>query len=286
MKRNSDFKLDTMMLATDFSPASYGALAYGAELARLFRSKVLLTHIVDPALLSETEKSDLCNTLDSAESKLQDQAEQFKENCIESRVIVRKGDVLGTIVDLVVERKVDLLVLGTRGNSANTGGRLGSVAESLLRTMPCPVLTVSVKARSGAFDGTHSQRVLLPTDFSRDSRVALSYAESLTRRFKGKLYLLHVENGSGAAPAMTLLEQTEKFKTLSETMRDPQLVAESISCTGSPAEKIVSTVAEKGIDLVVMRVHEADGSNGSRVHDVAYEVIRQVNCPVFTLYIP
>ena len=84
---------------------------------------------------------------------------------------------------------------------------LGSVAEMLLRAMPCPVLTVGMGVRQDAFEGTHLRRALFPTDFSEISYAALSYAECLTRYISGRLLLLHVD-GSVAGCCRRVLGRT------------------------------------------------------------------------------
>ena len=46
------------------------------------------------------------------------------------------------VVNEAVERGADLIVMGTRGLSGLKRFALGSVAEKVVRTAPCPVLTV------------------------------------------------------------------------------------------------------------------------------------------------
>ena len=59
--------------------------------------------------------------------------------------------------------------------------------------MPCPVLTVGKYVGQDAREGAHLRSVLFPTDFSRISRVALAYTESLTKHLAGRLLLLYVD---------------------------------------------------------------------------------------------
>jgi nucleotide-binding universal stress UspA family protein len=64
---------------------------------------------------------------------------------------VREGSPARAIVDAARSRKCDLIVMGTHGSGGFTHLMLGSVAERVVRTAPCPVLTVSSassKARS------------------------------------------------------------------------------------------------------------------------------------------
>ena len=286
MRKYAEFNLKTIMLATDLSPASYGAMGYVTRLARRFSAKVLLTHVIDPTLLTTSQKSNLCNTIDCAEKELQTRLAALEEDYIEGRMIVREGNIRDTILHLVEERKVDLLVLGTKGQRLKPGTELGSVAEMLLRAMPCPVLTVGPKDRSDAFDETHPEKILVTTDFSEASRVILEYAECLAEHFDGHIYLLHVEDKTAVSHAMSLTEQKGQFQAFIQSVKTPSRIAEYISCIGSPAERIVKTAAEKNADFLVMRVHESDQPGGGRLHGIAYDVIRQVKCPVFSLFVP
>ena len=152
MGEHPEFTLKTIMLATDLSSASYGALDYARKLARQFAAKILLTHVIDCSAFTPSQKNDLCETIDRAERELQEAVEQLSEDFIESRVIVRQGNIRETILGLIAERKVDLLVLGTRGRTLNAAEGIGSNAEALLRVMPCPVLAVGAKAKTNAVD--------------------------------------------------------------------------------------------------------------------------------------
>jgi nucleotide-binding universal stress UspA family protein len=286
MPKYSEFNLKTIMVATDLSPASQGALGYAWELARRFSAKILLTHIIDHALLTTTQKCNLCDTVDCAEKQLQTTLGALQQDDIECRVVVREGNIHDTILHLVEERKVDLLVLGTKGQAPKSGDGLGSVAEMLLRAMPCPVLTVGPNRRWDAFDGAHSGKIMVTTDFAEASTVALEYAECLAARFDGDLYLLHVEDKTSNSHAMSLAEQKDQFQEFAKGMKDASRIAEYITSIGAPAERIVKAAEEKDADLLVMRVHESDQPGGGRVHGVAYDVIRQVRCPVFTLFVP
>ena len=58
------------------------------------------------------------------------------------RSIVRVGDPLFEIVEYARTERVDLIVMGTHGRTGMSHLFLGSVAERVVRTAQCPVLTV------------------------------------------------------------------------------------------------------------------------------------------------
>ena len=55
---------------------------------------------------------------------------------------MRRGPAATQIVELASEERADLIILGTHGRGGVTRALLGSVADRVIRTAPCPVLTV------------------------------------------------------------------------------------------------------------------------------------------------
>ncbi len=276
----------TIMLATDLSDASCGALSYATQLARLLSAKILVVHVVDPNAvpqLTTPKRSNLCELIDSAEDELQKIAMALSYDLIRHATIVRPGPIRETLLQLISEREVDLLVIGTSGKGYKNGEGLGSVAEMLLRAMPCPVLTVGRGVRQDAFEGTHLRRVLFPTDFSETSYGAVSYAERLTRYISGQLLLLHVDERVAGSVATVSLGERTKFEAIVKKMDDPAIVAEYIFHGGPTASAIVTVATEKHVDFIVLGVHGRDESEGARPRAIAYNVIRLARCPVLTI---
>ena len=285
MREYSEFTMKTIMVAIDFSDVSYTALNYAKQLARCFSAKILLVHVIDdmcttPAM--EQPKPSYPQRMDSAEEALQKIAAGLSYDVVRYATIVRAGSARETIAALIGERDADLLVIGTCGKGYKDGEGLGSVAEALLRAVPCPVLTVGKYVQQGACERTHMRSGLLPTDFSRVSRVALAYAESLTKHLAGRLLLLHVDEND--VDAKQHAEHQEEFQTFVEGLKHSSVVAESLTRTGRPADVIVAVSTEKRADFIVMGVHRADQAGKGHHYGFALDVIRSAKCPVFTLF--
>lgn len=132
--------LRTILVGTDFSPASELAVAVADKLARRRGAALILLHvepgqpakvlgpayygIPDPGIKTVVRKLMECNI--SANVKV--------EHCI------RAGDAAPEINRFCGERPVDLIVLGSRGNTALSQVLIGSVSSHVLRTSQCPVL--------------------------------------------------------------------------------------------------------------------------------------------------
>jgi len=285
MSKYREFNMKTIMVATDFSDASYGARTYARQLALRFSAKVLLVHVIEepPQRGTETPEVSLAQRIDTAEDQLQKMVAALHFDNVRCAMVVRTGSIRETILDLIKERDADLLIIGTRSKDRKPGDRLGSVAEKLLRGMPCPVLTVGKYVRQDSFERTHPRTVLFPTDFSEASQGALAYTECLTKHLAGHLCLLHVdENEVEAAPR----GHQEEFNNLINRLKNRGIVTECIRRRGCAAEVIAAVSLEKWADFVVMAVHGTDEPGKWHKYGIAYDVIRSVRCPVFTLFIP
>jgi universal stress protein A len=133
-----------ILMPTDFSETSEEALKYAVSLAQAFSASVHLLHVVrevdDPtewpsprALLEEQQaraRADLSRVVER----------QPREISMET--IVRVGSPFVEIVRSAKELGVDVIVMGTHGRGPVAHMLLGSVADKVGRTAPCPVLTV------------------------------------------------------------------------------------------------------------------------------------------------
>ena len=284
MSEHREFNMKTIMVATDLSDASYGARNYARQLARRFSAKVLLVHVIEPSRPGMDQSAEpLSQRIDFAEDQLQKMASALHFDDVHCAIIVRTGDIRETIANLITERNADLLILGTRSKDHKPGDALGSVAEKLVRGMPCPVLTVGKYVRQDSLEKTHPCTVLFPTDFSEISRAALAYTECLTKDLGGHLCLLHVDD-SGVDVASPPAREAD-FERQMARMKDPSLVSQCITRKGKPAEVIAAVSIEKWADFIVMGVHGTEEMDKSRKYRIAYDVIRSVRCPVFTLFV-
>ncbi|HJZ76056.1 MAG TPA: universal stress protein [Vicinamibacterales bacterium] len=143
--------LRKILVATDFSEPSDAALAYGQELARTFGAQLLLAHVVDD-VSARAYGPDGCLVADpELQRDVEAAALHRLEGLIsgEDREMLRAEPVILTshvpasaLVQYASTRAIDLIVMGTHGRSGISHLLMGSVAERVVRTAPCPVLTV------------------------------------------------------------------------------------------------------------------------------------------------
>ena len=129
----------------DFSTYSYQGLASAALLARKFNARLYVHHVVELADFKKTGvqfDDDFVGLLNSLEEELKI-PDEMNDLDIE-KVITSNDDAADGIVDFARNEEVDLIAMTTHGRSYLPRLLLGSVAERVLQTAPCPVLTLRV----------------------------------------------------------------------------------------------------------------------------------------------
>ena len=146
--------LKNVLVATDFSEPSVVAMAYGRDLARSYGATLHVLHVVEdilarynpeagivsPALQADLEASALRDL--EATITADDRRTLQIVPVIETHVSIPRG-----IVEYARDHAIDLIIVGTHGRGAVKQLLMGSAAERVVRTAPCPVLAVRERER-------------------------------------------------------------------------------------------------------------------------------------------
>ena len=139
-----------ILVPTDFSEASEVALRYGRELARSNGATLHVLHVVQDVAAGMTDVL-VYPDLRPFQVALEESASReldalvSREDCrlLNARpVVLSDTSSAVAIVEYAREIRADLVVMGTHGRSGAMRLVMGSVAERVVRTAPCPVLTV------------------------------------------------------------------------------------------------------------------------------------------------
>lgn len=132
-------------------------------------------------------------------------------------------------------------------------------------------------------------RILVPTDFSDPSEVALAYGRALANQFGAALHLLHVaenpflratvadQRSMEEAPARWLQDR------LTDADRQRGAVATVVQ-SDEPAKEILQYAKSVDIGLIIMGTHGRTGLARMVLGSVAEAVVRGAPCPVLTVH--
>jgi len=201
---------------------------------------------------------------------------------IPNEVLIRKGNIWKELSNVVEQKQINLIVMGTHGREGVSKMIMGSVAEKIFRLAPCPVLTIGPKIHGepDRFANLHS--ILVPTDFSPQFLAAVSYATSLAQVNQARLYLLHVTPSDEVPEASLKQALRNLIPPEIELSFAPKVFVEA----GVPSQKILDLAEELAVDLIVLGVKPPALFQGTSTHQAmatACKVVSGAGCPVITV---
>jgi nucleotide-binding universal stress UspA family protein len=137
-----------ILVPTDLSEGAEEALDYACELAAKLDATVHLINVIGiPAIgvpeLGVALTATVIDSMIAENQKAIDDLAARKCNAARiGQVLLRTGDARDVINQAALEVGADLIVMGTHGRRGVSRALLGSVAETVVRSAPCPVLTV------------------------------------------------------------------------------------------------------------------------------------------------
>ena len=143
--------LKQILVATDFSEPSAAALTYGRAFARNFKATLHVVHVVGNAPSAAYGAEGYVAAVPELQKEIEDAArKQLDDLLIDNderplptlRILLTSNAPALAIVEYAGRENIDLIVTGTHGRGAVAHLLMGSVAERVVRTAPCPVLTV------------------------------------------------------------------------------------------------------------------------------------------------
>lgn len=287
--------IKSIMCPVDLTTESGEALRYALALARAYKAKLHICYCTGVSTISpfyasgatSEDVSDLLHDSIFANSKLSEFAEVDWEG-----VIVAGGDAGTEIVREAGERGVDLIVMRSR-RRPRAAALLGSTAETVSRTAPCPVLVTHPHEREweGVEDGDIAiERVLVAHDFSAESELALRHGLSLAQEYQAELHLLHVlappERGGveiewGKAGIEGAYHEAAR-RLQSSLQGEVYLWCRVITAVrwGKVYKEVLDYARGQDIDIICMGANGKDNSFGALFGSNVDRVLRQAPCPV------
>jgi len=143
--------LTRILVPVDFSAASLQAVDYGVALAEKLGASVELLHVVEDPIASGawgpeiyvTSVPDLIRELEEdAAHRLAELKRGTSATAVPIDTRVATGSPARSIVAVARSEQCGLIVMGTHGRTGWPHLLVGSVAERVMRTAPCPVLAM------------------------------------------------------------------------------------------------------------------------------------------------
>ena len=289
-------KIELILCPTDLSTESEEALRYAVALARAYNAKLLLLYCAEinsagPSNANRQLSVDIVSSFEQALIRHLALAD-LGDIKWEALTIENVRDVGEAISHQAKTHCVDLIVMRSR-RRPHAAILLGSTAQKVSRTAPCPVLVTHpnevewVSFSTGEID---LRRVLIAHDFSTDSDLALKYGGSLAQEYQAEVHLLHVLERSGnQEPELSGSASSSRniYAPVASTLQRAIPEEAFLWCnvvnsvrSGKVHEEVLAYAKEQAIDLICMGASGSDWKLSKLFGSNVDRVLRQAPCPV------
>jgi hypothetical protein len=257
-------RLERLLLATDGSKYSEGAVREAINLAKTCGSKLYAISVIEvnpefealaPGLVEKEEQQRL-EHLKTVKSKAS------KEGVDCEIIVYRGGEPYESIVDEAAKNKVGMIIMGRYGRSALGRVMMGSATAKVIGYTLCRVLVVPKDAK------LTFEKILIATDGSMHSEFASQEAISIAKRSGSTLIVLSVAKKDENLPAAKV-----NVYMVKEIAEKEGIKVEALTLKGVPHEVIVNTAARKNAGLIVIGSHGRTGISKLLMGSVTERVI-------------
>ncbi|MDQ5846959.1 MAG: universal stress protein [Acidobacteriota bacterium] len=286
----------------DLSTDSDQALRYALALTRAYEAELAICYRPEGG---ELAKAGLVHDGPIADSPVPERGQEvFKRAVVKflapeektklnwHGLLIHGEEVGEAITKAASECRADLIVMRSR-RRPHRAALLGSTAESVCRSAPCPVLVTHTDERDWVQPLSKSislQRVLVPYDFSDYSELALNYALSFAQEYQAELHLLHV------LPPHTVNEpeiawypnqRESAYHNAARRLQRAVPPEAHLWCQikhavseGQPYREVLNYAEKNAIDLISIGAHGAGFGMRALFGSNVDRVLRQAPCPV------
>ncbi len=292
-----------ILCPVDFSDASLRALKHAAALAGWYES-LLTAFYVDTSLPIEDAADCAFAAPAVVEASRASRALQDLRTFARRAPSPAKVDVAievsthveGAILEAAGTLPADLIVMGSHGRSGVPRVVLGSIAERVLRSAPCPVMVVplhdAVEPSTVSF-----KQIVCAIDFSESSVAGLTWALSLAEEADARLSLLHVIEVPPELRASAVITDREldelhaaveadtltQLRSLIPSNASQFCSVETATAAGAAGHVILGFAARRHADLIVMGARGLRAVERWMFGSKTRDVVCGATCPVLTV---
>ncbi|MCU0354246.1 MAG: universal stress protein [Cytophagales bacterium] len=274
----------TILVPTDFSREAEQAVKVAASVAQKTGAKLRLLHVVQSVyayeynegspLLPDTAQQRLARQINMAEERMQTLTKGLEGRNVTVEADVQVGSTAKHVSNIIADNPdVDLIVMGTRGDTGLHELFIGSRTEKVVRFANCPVL--SVRHLDGEF---RLRDVVLATDFSDDNQPLIEKLKDLQDVFKFYIHVLYVNTPVNYDTTFRIEERMQRFLQTNQLENYRTAIIDDYS-----HQEGIRRYAERvHADMIAMVTHGRSGVSYLLDGSTAEEVVNHATTPVLT----
>lgn len=280
--------MNRILVPTDFSEIAGFGIETATGLARRMDAQLFLVNFIPPvhgsninttgaatgAGLSEEARFTI-ELHKKNEKELAKLAEKISATGIHVTTSVLVKDMQKGISDFIDEHDIDMVAVGTSGESTYTEFFVGNHTEQIIRISHCPVLAVKQ-----SHPNLEIKNIVLATDLNPDAFEGVTHIKRFASFFDAHLHVLHVMSDKDISQA----EVTSKLDSFAHRHHFANFSLHSVYEKGEK-RGILKFAKEKNADLIAVITHGRTGLANLIKGSISEDLVKQANIPVLTAHL-
>jgi nucleotide-binding universal stress UspA family protein len=277
-----------ILVPTDFSKTSIIALETAFDIAKKAGADIYVLHVVEEAtpdsylISGEWQKDNwddrlfTFKLLEKAKKQLEKLVQEPRFSAVKLIGELRLGNPFHGMNAIVAEQKVDLVVMGTRGQTNLESMVIGSNTERIVRHSRCPILTVHKKPASTDF-----KNIVYATAMSKDEEVFSRIVKRTQQIYNSTIHLVRINTPGDFQRDRIVKDYMNKFA------KSLQLKNFTINVYNdlNEEEGILYFADSIDADLIAMATHGRTGFAHVLAGSIAEDVVNKAKRPVLTFVV-
>lgn len=293
------FRPKRLVVPVDFSERCVATAEHAAALAKRFDSELIFVHVVPrvPFEYAAFAGGAYTGVYWPTEAEFAVNADGYMNTFVqkvgaetEVEKIIRKGDPVEQIENLIKERPADLVLLPTHGYGPFRRFVLGSVTSKLLHDLECPVFTGAHIPELIPIDPHPYRRIACAVDLGGESEKVLRWGMDLAKSCDAEFEVIHaapfIDFGLAYSDWMPVDARdalvSQASERLEKLMAEAGCKAVSHVDSSDAIEYVRDMAKESRADVLVIGRSSRNGVWG-RLRKHSYGIIRESPCPVISV---
>ncbi|MEM6642575.1 MAG: universal stress protein [Bacteroidota bacterium] len=276
-----------ILVPYDFSPVAEHALDLACQIADKVDSEIMLLNVIEHPTtdsfrtmgiqdVNPLEQLYIKKMYEKVDMKLSEVITKAKYSDDKITSKIQLGNAYNTIIDQVVEEKVDLLVVGTEGAEGLNEFLVGSIAEKIVRKATCPVITTMNRCEIEPIE-----KIVFASDFSHTDAGFISRLKELQSTLEAQLNIVKINTPASFTSTRHDMQQMEEF------VKKYDIKNYSIDIYNYKNEEdgIVYYAEDIKADMIALGTHQRKGVGHFLAGSIAEDVVNHAVIPVWTAHL-
>lgn len=270
-----------ILVPCDFSDQAVQAFKFAVDVARQSKGEVLLLTVIEVPVVHEAalmpsisfEEVFLKESRERAEKDFAKMKSKWAKDEPTVKTFVEFGNPSAVIRNFIDSKKVDLVVMGTKGASGLKEYLVGSNTEKIVRWSKAPVIAIKKYVK-----GSSIKNIVFPNTLERSQEDLIMKVKALQNFFNAKLHILYVNT-----PA-NFKSDSESKKRLEDFGKRFMFKDYTLNIYNDIYEEggVLNFAKSVNADMIAIATHGRKGLNHLLSGSIAEDLVNHIECPIWT----